>query len=367
MVASSERSIPRIVIAPDSFKGSLSAADVAEAIAEGWRSQRPGDNLTLLPQADGGEGTLAAIEASVPGAIRRSAGAVTGPDGRATPGEWLELPDGTAVVEVAGATGLPLMAVRDAPAASTRGTGEVIRLALQAGAHSLVLALGGSATTDGGSGALSALGLELTDDRGRSLAEGGAGLAALARVDRDRLMPAPAGGVTLLTDVTNPLLGPTGAAHVFGPQKGASPDQCTELDAALARWAQLLGGDPNAAGAGAAGGTAYGFAAVWGARIVPGAPRIAELTGLTAVAASADLVITGEGRFDEQSLGGKVVGHAIGLGPTVAIIAGSLAAAAPGWSVSLTDLAGSPEQAMADPRRWLHEAGTVAAREFSRS
>lgn len=367
MMGSSGRSILRIVIAPDSFKGSLAADDVADAIAAGWLSERPGDVLTLLPQADGGEGTLDAIEASVPGAVRHSAGPVTGPDGRPTPGEWLKLPDGTAVVELAGASGLPLMTVRDAPAASTRGTGEVIRLALEAGAHSLVLALGGSATTDGGSGALSALGLGLTDDRDRPIAEGGAGLATLARVDRERLVPAPPGGVTLLTDVTNPLLGPTGAAHVFGPQKGASPTRCAELDAALARWAELLGGDPDAAGAGAAGGTAYGFAAVWGARIVPGAPQIAELTGLTGAAASADLIITGEGRFDDQSLGGKVVGHALGLGRPVAVIAGSLAAPPPGWSASLTDLAGSVEAAMADPRRWLREAGTLAAREFSRS
>lgn len=357
----------RVVIAPDSFKGSLGAEDVAEAIAAGWLSEQPGDELTLLPQADGGEGTLDAIEASIPGAVRHSAGTVIGPDGRATPGEWLQLPDGTAVVELAQASGLPLMAAPDAARATTRGTGEVIRRALEAGASSLVLALGGSASTDGGAGALAALGLGLLDVRGRPIADGGAGLARLATVDRAGLVTPPPGGVTLLTDVTNPLLGPTGAARTFGPQKGASAAECAELDAALARWARLLGGDPDAPGAGAAGGTGYGFAALWGARIEPGAPRIAQLTGLVAAVASADLVITGEGRFDAQSLAGKVVGHVLGLHPRVAIIAGAIAAPTPGWSASLTELAGSAERAMAHPDRWLREVGALAARELSPS
>lgn len=357
----------RVVIAPDSFKGSLGAEDVAEAIAAGWLPGRPGDELTLLPQADGGEGTLDAIEASIPGAERHSAGAVTGPDGRAARGEWLQLPDGTAVVELAQASGLPLMAAPDAARATTRGTGEVIRRALEGGASSLVLALGGSASTDGGAGALAALGLGLLDLRGRPLADGGAALASLERIDRSALLPPPAGGVTLLTDVTNPLLGPTGAARTFGPQKGASAAECAELDAALARWARLLGGDPDAPGAGAAGGTAYGFATLWRARIEPGAPRIAQLTGLVSAVASADLVITGEGRFDFQSRAGKVVGHVLGLHPRVIVIAGSIAAPTPGWSASLTELAGSVDDAMAHPDRWLREAGALAAREVSPS
>lgn len=356
-----------VVIAPDSFKGSLSAREVAEAIAEGWRSVRPDDDLVLVPQADGGEGTLDAIEASVPGSVRRSAGDVTGPDGRRTPGEWLELPDGTAVVELAQSSGLPLMREPDPLGATTRGLGEVIRAALDAGATSLVIGLGGSASTDGGAGALSALGLLLIDEQGELVPEGGRGLADIVDVHRDGLAPAPAGGVTLLTDVTAPLLGPTGAAAVFGPQKGATPAQVTRLDAALAHFADMLGGDPARPGSGAAGGAGYGFAAAWGATIVPGADRLAQLSGLAEAVARADVLLSGEGRFDDQSLTGKVVGRvlALGAGITTGVIAGQVTAPTGGWSASLTELAGSVEVAMADTATWLRAAGAKAARELN--
>jgi len=220
-----------IVIAPDSFKGSLGALEVARAIAAGWSSVRPGDSLTLIPQADGGEGTLDAVEASVPGAVRRDAGPVTGPDGRPTPGVWLALPDGTAVVELAQMSGIPLMERLDPLGASTVGLGEVIRHALGSGASRLVIGLGGSASTDGAAGALSALGLRADV----SLSSGGGALGGLGRLDRSQLLAPPPGGVTLLTDVSAPLLGPAGAAAVFGPQKGATPGQVEELDAALGR------------------------------------------------------------------------------------------------------------------------------------
>jgi glycerate kinase len=319
----------------------------------------------LLPQADGGEGTVDAIEASVGGSVRRPVGPVSGPDGRPTPGEWLELPGSVAVVELAQASGLPLMQRPDALGATTRGTGEVIRRALTAGARSLVLTLGGSASTDGGSGALTALGLGLRDAHGLPIPDGGRGLTRLETIERDGLLTPPVEGVTLLTDVTHPLLGPTGAAHTFGPQKGATPEQCVELDAALAHWAQVVHGNPDAPGAGAAGGTAFGFASLWGATIEHGAQRIAGLTGLDRAAASADLVITGEGRFDEQSLRGKVVGYALRLPTQVGIIAGAIKASTPGWSASLTDLAGSSTAALADPARWLAAAGALAAQELS--
>jgi glycerate kinase len=355
----------RVVIAPDSFKGSLAAAGVAEAIADGWRSVRPDDVLVLLPQADGGEGTLAAIAAAVPGAVLRSAGDVTGPDGRPTPAHWLTLPDGTAVIELADSSGLPLMAAPDALGASTRGLGEVIGGALDAGARSLVIGLGGSASTDGGAGALSALGMRLLDSDDRPLGDGGGELARLARVDATALRAAPAGGVRLLTDVTAPLLGPQGAAAVFGPQKGASPDDVARLETALATFAGLLGEGAAVPGSGAAGGAGYGFLAAWGARIEAGSQAIATLTGLAAEAASADVVITGEGRFDLTSMTGKVVGNALGLaGGRTVIIAGQLAAEPPpgvrGWD--LTELAGSVEAALGDPARWLRDAGTAAAR-----
>ncbi len=358
-----------VVIAPDSFKGSLSALEVAEAIAAGWHAERPDDELVLVPQADGGEGTLDAVEASVAGAVRCDAGPVTGPDGRPTRGEWLQLPDGTAVVELAQASGLPLMPRLDPLGATTRGLGEVIRAALDGGATSLVIGLGGSASTDGAAGALAALGLELLDEQGELLPDGGRALADLVDVRRDRLVPPPAGGVTLLTDVTAPLLGPTGAAAVFGPQKGATPEQVRLLDASLSHFADLLGGDRNGQGAGAAGGAGYGFAAAWGGRMVSGADHLAELTGLDAVVARADVLLSGEGRFDEQSLTGKVVGQllqrAARHGVRSGVIAGQVAVQGGVWSASLTELAGSVEAAMADTATWLRVAGAKAARELS--
>ncbi|MGX5681338.1 glycerate kinase [Schumannella luteola] len=356
-----------VVIAPDSFKGSLSARLVADAIAEGWASVRPDDALVLMPQADGGEGTLDAVEAAVPGARRRSAGLVTGPDGRPTPGEWLALPNGTAVVELAQSSGLPLMSELDPLGATTRGLGEVIRAALEDGATSLVIGLGGSASTDAAAGALSALGLLLLDEQGEPVPDGGRGLAEVLRVDRDDLVSAPVGGVTLLTDVTAPLTGPRGAAAVFGPQKGASPEQVAQLDRALAHLARILGGDPDAPGSGAAGGAGYGFSAAWGARIESGADYLAELSGLPSAIAGADLVLTGEGRFDDQSLGGKLVGQLIALAGAerVGVIAGQVTATSDAWSVSLTDLAGSPQAAMADTAAWLREAGRRAATELA--
>lgn len=372
----------RVVIAPDSFKGSFDASAAAEAIGSGWRARRPEDELILLPQADGGEGTLDAIATAVPGSLLRDAGPVTGPDGRPTEGHWLELPDGTAVVELAQMAGLPLMDALDPMGATTRGLGEVIAAALDAGASALVIGLGGSASTDGGAGALRALGLELLDADGAPVPDGGGGLARVVSIDASRLRTPPPGGVRLLSDVTAPLLGSTGAAAVFGPQKGASPEQVAQLDAALARYAALLqlalgvdgGASPwaGAEGAGAAGGTGYGFLAAWGAGIETGSAAIARLTGFAAAAASADVVITGEGRFDATSSTGKVVGNALALADVgdarAAVIAGMLDAdpVTPAgrrvWSASLSDLAGSPDAAMDDPGRWLFAAGVEAAR-----
>ncbi len=360
-----------VVIAPDSFKGTLSAAAVAEAIARGWLDSRPDDTVVLVPQADGGEGTIDALAAAIPGASHRSAGMVTGPDGRPTRGGWLALPGGTAVVELAGASGLPLMRALDPLRAQTVGLGEVVTAALDAGASSLVIGLGGSASTDGGAGALRALGLDLRDDHGAPVPHGGAGLARIASADRSELRTPPAGGVTLLTDVDAPLLGPRGAAALFGPQKGATADQVRELDAALGRFASVLGGDPGTAGAGAAGGTGYGFATVWDARLVGGADRIAALSGLDERMREADLVITGEGRFDTTSLMGKVVGQVMARaaehGVRVTIIAGQLGATplaedggpVPAWA--LVDVAGGMDAAVADPASALIEAGRLAA------
>ena len=330
---------PIIAIAPDSFKGTLSAAAAAAAIAEGWRSVRPTDDLRVLPQADGGEGTLDALESAVPGAVRRAV-TVTGPDGRPVPAYWLQLPDGTAAVELAVSSGIGLMADLDPMGASTRGLGEVIAAALDAGAVRLVIGLGGSASTDGGRGALEALGWPRA------------------------LRQPPTGGVLLLSDVTAPLLGPHGAAAVFAPQKGATPQQVDELEARLATFAALLGGDAAAPGAGAAGGTGYGFAAAWGAISVSGADYIAALTGLDEALMAADVLVTGEGRFDGQSLTGKVVGQLLAkaAGRSV-VIAGELAASPPDLGYSLTELSGA-EGSRAHPARWLREAAAQAARDI---
>lgn len=357
-----------VVIAPDSFKGSLSAREVADAIAAGWREIRPNDTLLLIPQADGGEGTLDAVQAAVAGAVRRDAGTVTGPDGRPTPGEWLELPGGVAVIELAQASGLPLMHALDPLRATTRGTGEVIRAALDAGATSIVIGLGGSASTDGGAGALAALGLQLLDEQHELISDGGVWLRDLVAIDRSTLAAAPTGGVVLLTDVTAPLLGATGAAAIFGPQKGATPAHVAVLDAALGHFSRILGGDPSAPGTGAAGGAGYGFAAAWGARIESGADYLAELSGLNAAIAAADVLVTGEGRFDAQSLTGKVVGQllatASGAGVTAGVIAGQVSMDADVWSASLTDIAGSVDAAIADTEAWLRVAGARAAAEL---
>ncbi|MFD1719948.1 glycerate kinase [Amnibacterium endophyticum] len=357
----------RIVIAPDSFKGSIRAGAAAAAIAAGWHAERPGDEVRLLPQADGGEGTLDALVAAVSGAERRPAGVVTGPDGRRRPGEWVLLPDGTGVVELAAVSGIELMAALDPLGATTRGLGEAIGAALDAGVARLWIALGGSASTDGGTGALAALGARLLDAAGRALSDGGGALTALAAVDLAGLRKAPEGGVRLLADVTAPLTGPTGAAAVFGPQKGATPDQVADLDAGLARLAERLGPGADRAGAGAAGGTAYGFIAAWGAEVVSGAALVAEATRLAADVGAADLVITGEGRFDATSRQGKAVGAVLGLaeraGVPAVVIAGSAEARG---AIELAALAGGAAAAMAEPARWLEAAGAEAARRSTR-
>jgi glycerate 2-kinase len=361
----------RVVVAPDSFKGTLGAAEAAAALAAGWREVAPDDEVLTLPLADGGEGTLEALGHDVPAAGWRSE-PVTGPDGRPVDAAWLLLPDGTAVVEMARAAGLPLLDAPDPLGATTRGLGELLAAVVACGVDRVMLTLGGSATTDGGTGALAALGARFLDADGAELPPGGGALARLDRVDLSGLTPPPPGGVQCLVDVTAPLLGPLGAAGQFGPQKGASPAQVAELDAALARLADRLGGDREAPGAGAAGGTAYGFAVCWGAEFVSGAAAVAAAAGLDDALAGAALVVTGEGQFDAQSLRGKVVGDLVDragrAGVPVAVVAGRVDADSDlpvHRVVSLTDLAGSVESAMGDPARWLAEAGRTLAREQS--
>jgi glycerate kinase len=294
---------------------------------------------------------------------------VLGPDNAPVDTEWLLLPDGTGVVELARASGLTLLDPLLPLDAHTFGFGQLITAALDAGATRLILAIGGSSSTDGGAGALAALGVRLLDSAGAQIPLGNRGLAALDTAAWERARPAPE-SVVVLCDVSNPLLGPDGAAAVFGPQKGAAPADIPAMNANLARLARVLGSDPALPGAGAAGGTSLGLVA-WGAELRSGAEEVAARSGLDAAITDADLVITGEGRFDSQSASGKIPHHiatlAAELGVASALVAGLIDAPTDRFSdvVSLTDLAGSGATARADAEHWLELAGAALATHFA--
>lgn len=366
----------RVVVAPDSFKGTLDAAAAAAALAAGWSRARPSDEIVILPLADGGEGTLDALGAGLPSDCLRTA-VVSGPGGDPVDAAWLLRPDGTAVIELARAAGLPQLDPLNPLGATTFGVGELLRIAAADPMTTrILLALGGSATTDGGSGALTALGARFVDADGVDLAPGGGALSRLASVDLSGMVAAPANGLECLVDVTNPLVGERGAAAVFGPQKGATPEDVAALDAALSHFADVLARvaphamERTTPGAGAAGGTAFGLLSCWPGRMVPGSRAVAEAAGLAEGLAAADVAITGEGRFDEQSVHGKVVGNLLEMaaesGTVVAVAAGAVATAPrpPAVAaVSLTSLAGSEQASMAEPARWLVAAGETLARD----
>jgi glycerate kinase len=292
----------RVLIAPDSFKGSLTSVAVAQALARGWQRARPGDEVRIAPLADGGEGTLVAVEAAG-GWQWREAGAHD-PLGRPIRARWLAREDGTvAFVEMATASGLSLVAARerDAARATSEGTGDVLRAVLDAGIRDVSLGIGGSATTDGGAGLLRALGARVSDD--------------LTAVDPAGMDPRLAETrLRIACDVTNPLLGERGAAATYGPQKGATPDDVPVLDARLGRFADALEAatgrrERDSAGAGAAGGVGFGllcladrFASL---RLESGIDLVMAVTGFDDALSSADLVITGEGRIDAQTAFGK--------------------------------------------------------------
>lgn len=355
----------RVVVAPDSFKGSASAVEIAAAVAAGWRDARPSDDVILAPMADGGEGTMDAFAAARPTA-RQVPVRVVGPDDQSVDAGYLLLDDGTAVLELAATSGLHLTGRQRPLEAHTRGFGQAIAAALDAGATRMLLAVGGSGATDGGVGMLRELGGSFLGAGGRPVGDGGGALGELARVDLAGLRPLPAGGAQVLSDVRSPLLGPTGAARLFGPQKGASDADVEVLESGLRRLAELLGVDPAQPGAGAAGGTGYALLA-WGAPITSGAAAVAEAIGLPAVIGTADVVITGEGRFDGQSALGKVPGHvgrlADGSGCATGLVAGVIAADASAFdaAVSVAELAGSAAASMASPARYARRAGALLA------
>ena len=324
----------RILVAPQGFKGTLSGPRAASAIAEGVARVLPDAEVDRLPVADGGHGTLDVLLAATGGQARSTA--VTGPMGHTAEARWGVLGDGaTAVIEMAEASGLTLVpeSERDPMRATTYGTGQLLATALDEGFRRIIVGVGGSATVDGGAGALQALGVRLTDSQGNDVPFGAAGLAGLAHVSTERIHPALASAaIEVATDVTNPLCGPHGAAMVYGPQKGALPHQLSTLDGALANLAAVVARDTGVevrelTGAGAAGGLAAGLAAI-GAHIVPGAGLICDAIGIDAHIQHAALVVTGEGRLDEQTLFNKapmeVAKRAAAMGVACIAIGGSI-------------------------------------------
>ncbi|MEU8745133.1 glycerate kinase [Streptomyces parvulus] len=372
-----------MLVAADKFKGSLTAVEVAERVTTGLRRVVPDVVVEALPVADGGDGTVAAAVAA--GFERREV-RVAGPLGDQVTAAYALRGD-TAVVEMAEASGLQRLpeGVLAPLTASTYGSGELLRAALDAGARSIVFGVGGSATTDGGAGMLAALGARFLDADGEPVAPGGGGLAALASADLSGLDPRLAEvELVLASDVDNPLTGPKGAPAVYGPQKGASPDDVTALDAALAHFAEVLAGTESVGaraaeyaaspGAGAAGGIGYG-ALLLGARFRPGIEVMLDVLGFAPALERAGLVVTGEGSLDEQTLHGKapagVAAAARAAGKEVVAVCGRLALPADALgragirrAYPLTDVEPDVEKCIAEAGPILETVAEGIARDF---
>jgi glycerate kinase len=370
----------KVVVAPNAFKGTLTASQAAAAIARGVREIFPDAEVVEVPVADGGDGTVEAIVSARRGTYRTVR--VEGPLGDPVEARYGLIDDGrTAVVELATASGLALISDhrRDPRRASTFGFGQLLEAAQRDGMSTIIAGIGGSATNDGGAGMAQALGYRLLDGNGRDLPRGGAGLARLQRIESGSFDHAwRSVAVKVACDVTNPLTGPLGASAVYGPQKGADPAAVRELDAALARLAEVMDRDlgrpvAEIPGAGAAGGTGAGMVAFLDAHLLPGAPLVVDAAGLDAKLVGADLVITGEGRADEQTAYGKAPGEvakrAQAAGIPVLLLAGSKG---DGWEallglgvtsvVTLTEEGVNLEQAINAPERMLTRAAVVACR-----
>jgi glycerate kinase len=370
----------KVVVAPNAFKGSLSATQAAAAIARGVREALPDATVIEVPVADGGEGTAEALVTANQGAYRWVN--VEGPLGEPVHAPYGLIDGGqTAVLELASASGFALVtaARRDVKKASTYGFGQLLDAARHAGAKSIIAGIGGSATNDGGAGMAQALGARLLDASGREIARGGAALASLERIDVSHVDPGwKSVKVRVACDVTNPLTGPQGASSVYGPQKGADQFTVGVLDRALDHYASVIERDlgkrvADVPGAGAAGGTGAGMLAFLDAILEPGAPLIVEASGFDAHLAGADLVITGEGRVDAQTAYGKAPGevarraHAAGV--PVVLIAGSKG---PGWEklselgvssvVTLLEEGEDLQRALNEPEGMLARAAVVACR-----
>ena len=374
----------KVVVAPGAFKENLSAREAATAIAAGVRDAMPDAEVVCVPMADGGEGTVEALVDATSGEYVECE--VTGPLGDCVPARFGVLGDGeTAVIEMAAASGLSLVAPgrRNPLIATTFGTGELIRAALDRGVRKILIGIGGSATVDGGEGVARALGARLLDKEGTELPPGGAALVNLCRIDtsgldarvKDRHVE-----VEVACDVDNPLTGPTGAAEVYGPQKGASPDDVRILDAALTRWAEVIRHDlgmdvRSIPGGGAAGGLGAGLVAFLGGRLIRGVQMVVKAVDLEGKMMDASLVITGEGRVDRQSAHGKTpvgVGEvARKLGIPAVILAGSVGEGAEevlsrGIDAYFTINSGpvTPEEAFREAPRSLRRCAAQVVRLF---
>ena len=370
----------KVVVAPNAFKGTLTASRAAAAIARGVREVYPDAEVVEVPVADGGEGTVEALVSARRGEFRSVS--VHGPLGDPVSAAFGVIDGGrTAVIELAAASGLTLIPGwrRDPLRTSTYGFGELLEAARRSGATNVIAGIGGSATNDGGAGMAQALGFRLLDSDGRELAPGGAALARLERIDHsgvDRGWISVK--VKVACDVTNPLLGPKGASAIYGPQKGADPNAVRLLDAALARFAEVVEKDlgkrvKDLPGAGAAGGTGAGLVAFLDAELVPGAPLVVDAAGLDDQLRGASLVLSGEGRVDEQTGFGKAPGEVVkrarAAGVPVVLLAGSKGS---GWeavlkagalSVVTLDSDGTgQDEAMRQPERMLTRAAVVACR-----
>jgi glycerate kinase len=325
----------RVLVAPDKFRGTLTAREAASAIATGWLRSRPADEIVQIPMADGGEGTLDALVDATDGGRRTLF--VEGPLGEPVEAEfgWLGNADPpVVVVEMARASGLELVSPerREPMRASTFGTGELILAACREGADEVIVCIGGSASTDGGAGMAQAMGVRLLDASGGAIGRGGASLLDLARIDLTTLdAAARRTRIVVASDVDNPLVGANGAAHAYGPQKGASAEEILVLDRALGHLAAVVYRDlmidvRYVHGAGAAGGLGAGLVAFLGAKVRPGTEIVMEAVHFTSALTGADLVITGEGAFDERSIDGKVPGGVIsaaaGTGVRVVVLCG---------------------------------------------
>jgi len=369
----------RVLVAPDKFKGSLTAREVAARVAAGIGAEAPGVEVEQVPVADGGDGTL---DAAVAAGYTRVEVRAQGPTGEPVTTAFAARDD-VAVVEMADVSGLALLMPDrlDALGASSYGTGEVIRAALDHGCREIVLGIGGSASTDGGAGVVAALGARLLSSDGRSLAPGGAALADLARLDLSGLHPALAEArVVVASDVDNPLLGPNGAAAVYGPQKGASPSDVKVLDEALGRWADVVeaaagGAARDRPGAGAAGGVGFAAMAVLGAELQSGIGLVLDLVGFADHLPGTGLVVTGEGSLDTQTLSGKTpAGVAaaareagipvVTVSGRVALTADQLAGAGIRRAYALTDIESDPDRCFSEAGPLLQELARTLARDW---